>query len=326
MKIKKITIVGLCVLIVAVGVGELVSRFVLGLGDPPLSVTHPTIEYMFAPSSEYHRFGNYFKTNSYGMRADEFSQHRENNEVRIIVLGDSVPNGGNLTDQSELATELIKKNLKELISVPVIVGNVSAGTWSPPNLLAYVEEFGTFGADAAVIILNKGDMFDFPTFKKLNPNTHPTEKPLFALWELFSRYITPRLIKSFSSTVDVSLEVKENSVGNKRSCVPELLSLMEEFTQKSIPVFLVYHPADDEILPDGSFDPKGGYSEIKDFTNIENIRLYSLASSYGNYVEGGESPFRDNYHPNPTGQGLIAEYILGILRENGLTSRWSQRR
>ena len=36
------------------------STYILGLGDPTLSVTHPTIEYMFQPSSEFHRFGNYF--------------------------------------------------------------------------------------------------------------------------------------------------------------------------------------------------------------------------------------------------------------------------
>ena len=325
MKKKKVTLLIGCGLMFALLIGELVSRFVLGLGDPPLSVTHPSIEYMFKPSSEFHRFGNHFRTNDYGMRSDDFSQKREKSEVRLLVLGDSVPNGGNLTDQSQLATELIKESIRDDIPVPVYVGNISAGTWSPPNLLAYVKEFGTFDADVAIVILNKGDMFDFPTFGKLNPNTHPTRKPLSALGELFSRYVAPRVVGLLPSSSSKK-EQDEATETKRASCTAELSELMAVFSNKSIPVYLVYHPSEDEILPDGSFQAKGGYPRLKEFVEEKDVNLYSLAGSYGESIQAGEYPFRDHYHPNAIGQKLMAEYILNLLGNEGLTSRWSQRR
>ena len=47
--------IGLVVLLIG---AELGARYVLGLGDPPLSVADSQIEYMFAPSRTYRRFGN----------------------------------------------------------------------------------------------------------------------------------------------------------------------------------------------------------------------------------------------------------------------------
>ena len=107
-------------------------------------------------------------------------------------------NGESHTDQSELATEILKEKLSETVPTPVHIGNISAGSWSPPNLLAYIQEFGTFDADIAIIILNKGDLFDFPKFDRLNPMIHPTQKPSSALGELIVRYILPKIARTFS--------------------------------------------------------------------------------------------------------------------------------
>jgi hypothetical protein len=38
---------------------EALARFYLGLGDPPLTIRDPDIEYLFAPSRCYVRFGNH---------------------------------------------------------------------------------------------------------------------------------------------------------------------------------------------------------------------------------------------------------------------------
>ena len=127
-------LVAVVVTIAGMGLGgEIVARL-LGLGDPPLVVRHPTIDYLFAPSRCYKRFGNDICYNKWSMRsipADRFP---------LLMLGDSVLNGGSLTDQSELASELIRSKRG------ITVGNVSAGSWGPSNLLAYTNEFGWFGA------------------------------------------------------------------------------------------------------------------------------------------------------------------------------------
>jgi hypothetical protein len=94
----------LAALIVVAMAGEVVARTWLGLGDPPLSITDPEIEYLSKPGT-YHRFGNRIFVNTHHMRSAEFPARRQSpNEVRVMVLGDSVVNGGGLTDQADLAT------------------------------------------------------------------------------------------------------------------------------------------------------------------------------------------------------------------------------
>ena len=109
-KLKKIAFYGAASLLSAVVVGELFSKFYLGLGTPPLSITHTSIEYMFKPNQSVTRFGNSFASNEYGMRSDSLAE-KSLDELRIMVFGDSVINGGNLTDQSELATVLLQQSL-----------------------------------------------------------------------------------------------------------------------------------------------------------------------------------------------------------------------
>ena len=50
-----VIVLGLLVLLVA---AELFLRIHYGLGDPPLSIADPQIEYLFAPSQEVRRLGN----------------------------------------------------------------------------------------------------------------------------------------------------------------------------------------------------------------------------------------------------------------------------
>jgi hypothetical protein len=123
--------------------GEAFARYRLGLGTPPLSMTHPKIEYMYQPNQDVYRFGNHFIVNQYGMRSLPFPQKKQDqNEYRIMVFGDSVLNGGNLTDHQALATTLLADRLSQESSKKVIVGNISAGSWGPGNWLAYAQEYG----------------------------------------------------------------------------------------------------------------------------------------------------------------------------------------
>ena len=66
MKQAIVALAAVCLL--AVG-GEWFARSVLGLGDPPLSITHPRIEYLYAPNQDVQRFGKRFLVNDYSMRS-----------------------------------------------------------------------------------------------------------------------------------------------------------------------------------------------------------------------------------------------------------------
>jgi len=46
----------------------------IGFGSPPLSVTHPNIEYMFAPNQDVMRFHRRVFYDAWGMRSDPVEQ------------------------------------------------------------------------------------------------------------------------------------------------------------------------------------------------------------------------------------------------------------
>src|SRR5580658_4659029 len=74
---------------------EVVCRYAIGLGDPPLYVADSKMEYLLQPSKTYFRFHKRFAVNRYGMRADDFPPQKSNpSEFRVLVIGDSVIYGG----------------------------------------------------------------------------------------------------------------------------------------------------------------------------------------------------------------------------------------
>ena len=140
--------------------GELVARSWLGLGEPPLSLNDPGIGYLFQPDQNCHRFHHLVHYNSWSMRSDDFPLHKaDRREVRVMVVGDSVINGGALTDQKELGTSLLQQDLASRLGRPVVVGNISAGGWGPLNEWPYLREFGTFDADDLVLVESSHDAF-----------------------------------------------------------------------------------------------------------------------------------------------------------------------
>src|SRR5437762_14351160 len=81
--------------VVLLVLAELGARFVLGLADQPLSQADPQIEYMFKADKECRSLGHRIKYNHYSMRSDDFPRHKSDpSELRVMVVGDSIVNGG----------------------------------------------------------------------------------------------------------------------------------------------------------------------------------------------------------------------------------------
>src|SRR5690606_4773773 len=109
---------------------ELVLRYAFGFCNAPLYVAHPQYEYMYAPKQEVIRFGNRIVTNSLSMRSKELSPA---DSIVVLLIGDSVVNGGSLTDQDSLASTLLENSLSTALQQSVRVLNISAGSWGPDN-------------------------------------------------------------------------------------------------------------------------------------------------------------------------------------------------
>lgn len=264
-------------LLVAAVAGEALARFGLGLGDPPLSITHPSIEYMFAPNQDVMRFGNRVVINEYGMRTEPLGTNDQRR--RVLVIGDSVVNGGVLTDHANLATTI-------LTDKTTLYLNVSAGSWGPENMLAYLHEYGRFGADRLVLVLSTHDAFDTPTFEPLGAD-HPTRKPLSALSEAIFRY-APRYLPFRSD--------KPAEPSAPRSQEPALAAA------RSIvdlgPTCVLLHPTQNELS-------SGEWGDAHD----EIVRSIASAKVIDLMPYFSSSDYRDPIHLNEAGQVKLAKAI-----------------
>ena len=199
-------------------VGEVISQKIIGLGAPPLYVSYEGMDYKLKPNQDIFRFGNRVVINNASMRSSGNIQNMpEPGKSRILIFGDSVLWGGSQMDQEDIATSLLNKKL----SGKYEIFNVSAGSWGPGNWNEYIKENGLFNADKVILVMNSGDLTDIPNRLENMPNLNrPTTNPPSALWELVTRYVTPRIqniakkiapIKQDQTTIDKTLAISKGS-------------------------------------------------------------------------------------------------------------------
>ncbi len=303
----------LLLLFIILGVAaELFARYRLGLGDPPLLQADPQIEYLYKPSRVYHRFGNTVAFNHWSMRSEDFNEKKTDpNELRILVIGDSVINGGAQTDQRDLATEIIRRDLPVRIgNRPVVVGNISAGSWGPDNMLAYAKRFGLFDADIVVVVLSSHDWNDAPTFGDLGVD-FPTSKPVLALEEAVMRYL-PRYLPGNAAPpqpADVDPAPDDPAVQSSLASLRELITLAQRTGAK---VAIAQHVERGESLD----HPKPGHKAIMQVAHEAGARVIQFGPSFTQAQNAGMEPYRDRVHPNQLGQRIIAQTIMDWIVPN----------
>lgn len=300
--------------------GELVARFILGLGTPPLSIEHSRIEYMFKPSQNISRFGNRIVINEYGMRSESFPPQRlDSSETRIMVFGDSVINGGGLTDHSDLATTLIAEELTQAKDTKVIVGNISAGSWGPGNWLAYAEEYGFFDTDTVLLVLSSHDYADNPSSEPLNPNTHPVHRPKSAITEALTRYLPTywnKWANSRNENHDKSQTVIQTvNPADIQQGLQDLAAFLSLAKTKAQTVIVFLHLEKEELELN---QIKDGHYAIAQLCYQLGIPAISLESFYRESLSRGTDIYRDGIHINEAGQQVLADAILSSLRRQVL--------
>jgi hypothetical protein len=288
--------------------GELVARFGLGLGDPPLNDAYPDIEYAFRPGT-YRRFGNTIRINSHHMRSGEFPARKTvANEFRVMLMGDSVVNGGVLSDQTDLASEVLGNELSSRLGPPVVVGNISAGSWGPGNLLAYARRFGLFDADVVVIVLNSGDAGDNPTGEPVvgvHPG-FPDRRPWSAVGEGLTRYVLPRLMPARPPATEPAPDGLD--IDPVARSMHDLEALCDMVVASNAQVIVAHFPHREELA--GAMLP--GHAAIAELVQSRGLRLVELAPPLAAAMAEGNDPYRpsDSIHPNALGQKILAMTLL----------------
>ncbi|TIL54404.1 hypothetical protein [Mesorhizobium sp.] len=283
--------IGIC-LYVIVG-GELFCRYYLGLGTPPLSIAHPTIEYLFAPDQELSRFGNRIAYNHWSMRNEQISETNDTSQARIMVIGDSVVNGGSLSDHSNLATTI-------LTDEKTLYMNVSAGSWGPANELAYLQTFGFFDAKALIIVLSGHDASDLPTFAPLDPNILPQARPWLALGEAVERYL-PRYVPGHTAKASALGKLPTRNID-----LSPLKTMIELAKAKGLPVCIVLHHTKADRLT-GKIHQ--GLAAIQSAAKAHGAKIVDDKS----FLDP-ETSYRDDIHISDKGQRDISLALLDCLK------------
>ncbi|MFO0787497.1 MAG: hypothetical protein U0573_14255 [Phycisphaerales bacterium] len=292
-------------LLVLLAAGELLARKVAGLGDPPLYIADPKIEYLNKPG-HYDRFHHTIHINQWSQRSPDAPEKKADpNELRVLVIGDSVVYGGARIDDRDTATALLTQSLASEEKRPVFVANISAGSWGPPNQLEYLKRFGTFDADAAIVVWSSHDAWDVPEFSGLGIEL-PQQKPASALWELIRRYGIPKLFPPpAESPPHTQKQVDEGLAAAK-----ELLEILHA---RGIPTAVVIHRTQDEF--------KGkdleGDRLLAAVAKSENLPVYYTASVLEPAWKAGKPVFFDDIHPSTDGNrllsGLYTQIVDGLL-------------
>lgn len=298
-----LAILGLILTIAA----ELILRAFVGLGDPPIYFTDDKFEYAVKPGT-YHRFGHEIFYNRFSMRSAEVEPRKTDpRELRFLILGDSIVNGGSPTSNSELATMLLEPKLTQEFGRPTRVLNIAQGSWGPRNMLGYLEKFGSFEADGAVLVLNSIDYGDEPTFAPLTAD-QPTSRPILAIQEGLQNYL-PRAIEKILGPSGPADDDTNPPVERGTRSLDSLSALVTRLREDKIPLMVVMHLRRTEV--EGR--PLIGHAKIVERLKALGVEVIESAPVFQKHYADTPPILRDDAHPSGAGQRILAEVLKAAI-------------
>ena len=301
---KKIFVLGfLIVLSICL---ELFLRMYFGFCDTVLVREDSEFEYIAQANQKRFRFRNHAIYNSFSMRSEEV----DTSSIKILGFGDSIINGGVLTDQDSLATTILSDTLSKIYGTKIQFLNISAGSWGPDNCYAYLKKYGDFGAKSIFLFFSSHDAYDNMNFEKIvdNHSSFNSKQYSIAQYELVNRYLVNTIKRKLKKKRTQSDNLGINKKKDNALFNTGFSSFLDYSKRKNIPVTIYLH-ADTKELKLESYNEQG--KEIIKFANDNNIPII-LDLENGLKL----SDFRDYIHLNSNGQRKLANTITHYLKNN----------
>ena len=301
---KKIFVLGfLIVLSICL---ELFLRMYFGFCDTVLVREDSEFEYIAQANQKRFRFRNHAIYNSFSMRSEEV----DTSSIKILGFGDSIINGGVLTDQDSLATTILSDTLSKIYGTKIQFLNISAGSWGPDNCYAYLNKYGDFGAKSIFLFFSSHDAYDNMNFEKVvdNHSNFKSRQYSFAQYELVNRYLVNTIKRKLKKKRTQSDNLGINKKKDNALFNTGFSSFLDYSKSKNIPVTIYLH-ADTKELKLESYNEQG--QEIIKFANDNDIPII-LDLENGLKL----SDFRDYIHLNSNGQRKLANTITHYLKNN----------
>ncbi|MEI2578965.1 SGNH/GDSL hydrolase family protein [Scytonema sp. PRP1] len=305
---KVVVLISLVVVIGLFVVIEIGLRSLFGFGNPLTYIRDEQIGYLLAPNQRTRRFGHRIEINEYSMRSEPIQKTPSASTQRLLLLGDSIVNGGWWTDQDNTISSLLVRSLSDSVAnnfQQVEVLNASANSWGPRNELAYLQKFGSFNAQAVVLLINTDDLFaTSPTALPVGRDrNYPDKKPSLALVEVFQRYV-------FRQTPIPELEAVQNEGGDRVGLNLEAIGKIQALTRQANSQFLlVMTPLLREIGEPGPRDYEiKARQRLLEFCQAQQITYVDFLPIF-NSNQNPKALYHDHIHLNLQGNQLVSQVI-----------------
>ncbi|MFM7407812.1 MAG: SGNH/GDSL hydrolase family protein [Cuspidothrix sp.] len=307
---KQIIIIILAMVMGLLVAMELGLRSLFGFGNPLTYIKDEQIGYLLAPNQSTKRFGNRIEINQYSMRSQTIQKVPSPSTLRILLLGDSIANGGWWTDQDKTISSLLMNSLlSNSHTKQVEVLNASANSWSPRNELAYLQKFGTFNAQVVVLLINTDDLFgSVPTSLPVGrDHNYPDRKPPLAIVEVLKRYV-------IKQKPIPELEALNNEGGDRVGIILEAIANIKTLTQNNnCQLIIAMTPLLREIGQPGSRDYEIiARQRLNDFVKANQIPYIDFLPIFQSQINPKDI-YQDNIHLNSLGNTLISQEIEKAL-------------
>lgn len=273
----------LAVVIVATVAVELVLRGT-GIHRIPLFQSDARYEYFTLPDQVLRIGAVRFVTNTLGMRNGPIGPKMGR---RVLVIGDSVLNGGFTVDQDSMATERANARARaEGRDVEFL--NLSANSWGAGNVAAFIDAHGTFEADEVIAVFSSHDAMDRMSFEAVvgQHPSYPAQHPATAIGAALHR-----LRFRFAPSTPAS-EGPSFDTGWRQ--------LIDVLSSAELPFTVLLHAERDELYS-GTYNTHG--VQLMDSLNHWNVSVTRLLQVMRTDM------YNDGIHLNAQGHALLADVL-----------------
>ncbi len=306
--------IGVLAVVLILVIVEIGLRVVIGFGQPLTYVADAKIGYLLAPNQKTRRFGNLIEINQYSMRSAPVSATCDRHTWRLLLLGDSIVNGGWWTDQSQIISALMTQtlttqNLQQSQNLQVEVLNVSANSWCPRNQVEYVRRFGLFAAQTVVLVINTDDLFGTaPTSVPVGRDRfYPDHKPPLALVEAFQRLLPYR---PPAEMAEVNAEGGDR-VGQNLAAIQVIQQLAQENQAQFL---LAMTPLLRELGGNSRDYEITARTRLTEFARTQNIIYLDFLPIFDQIAQP-ETLYRDHIHLSTAGNQTVTQVLCQTLLE-----------
>jgi len=315
-------IVAIEIILRLIGFSNLGSKrltdFVPKRANPPYRVDE-TLGWDYIPNWEGEVSGKRVKTNSFGMRDDDFPLQKPEGTIRILLLGDSVTFGLGVDQDSCYGQRLEALMNGQDRPYPCSVLNAGVGSYNTEQEKRWLSEKGlTFEPDIVLVgfVLNDVMYRGIYVFQ---------EQSWFVrlLWRTATYNLLHRVIMNRRAELEAMREemprrlMEDTETANElwQECYTHIREMNRICEQDNIPLVFILFPWPNQIEdPDHAAFPQQRLIRYLEELEIPYIDL--LRSFQG---EGLDAFLKDDTHPSAKGHGIAAQEIFNYLNREFLS-------